>query len=1096
MSNFSRKAVAVGLTVATVVWAAGATLSASAASLTEQQVQSILSMLQAFGADPATISNVQAALTGQPASTTTVSATQGSAASYTFTKDLTLGSKGADVKALQQFLNSKGYTVAKSGAGSPGNESEYFGPATKAALIKFQKDNNITPASGYFGPKTRAVVNSMGATTGTTTGTTTGGTTLPAGFNVLLASNNPVGGNFPAGASQVPMLNLTFTAGSQDLIVTAMNVYRGGLSSDNDINNVYLMDGSKVIATNLGLANGKATFSIPSGIFTVKAGTSKVITVAVDVSSNDTTSHTYTWSVSSSSDITANVSVNGTFPITSNTFTAVSVSNPALATVNVQNITTGGQVNAGVNNFLAGEISLQANNSAVQVKSIKLTENGTINAGSDLANIKLYNAGVQVGPTMPSLNPDGTVVFDLSSNPLQIASGQTVNLEIHADVVGGVNRYFKFTVQRSYDIVATDMTYNVGASVTGSFPVNGTQVNVSQGTLTVSKDAASPANYVVPGSTNQTLASFDFTAAGEAVRVTGLTYQITYNNVAANTVWNNLKLVDDQGVQIGSVHTSDNTVASSKTVTLTNLNYIIPAGHKAILSIKADVVSGYTGTLQASITGGSAQGYTSLATVTIPTQTGNLLSANAASFSAAVNNAVGSITTVSGASGVKIASFVLAAGPAEGVNVVSITLQTQTGVSGHFQNLMVKYGNTQLGYTQPTLTNSTSYTFSASTPINIQAGGTAVIDVYADTVSGATSSAAAVVALTGASATGVSSNSPKTLSGNPVGQSVTVNSAGTLTTSLAATPVTSQQVAMGATAIQLGNFQLQADNNEPINITNVTIVATSTSASDLQNIRLMNGSNQVGFTVNGLSAATGTVSFAIPTTGSGSLQVPQNGNVTLSVVADINGTNNAHSSDTVTVGLGAVQYSGALSSNSTSTANVVPSGATFSIYQGVLGVGNAIGSTGVPGLGTTDSHGTLIGAVTFSNTSPVNQNLTLSSTTVSVTVYNATSTLTTTTVTVYDAGLGKVAGTSTVTFGSNQVINLSNSSVTLSPGTTRTLYFYITPLTSAQKVNTNNPISANASMPEYYWSDGVTSGITHNPAITTMPAWSNITLVP
>jgi len=65
---------------------------------------------------------------------------------------------GADVKALQQWLNANGYRVAESGYGSPGNETTKFGGATKAALIKFQKANGITPAVGYFGPKTRAAV--------------------------------------------------------------------------------------------------------------------------------------------------------------------------------------------------------------------------------------------------------------------------------------------------------------------------------------------------------------------------------------------------------------------------------------------------------------------------------------------------------------------------------------------------------------------------------------------------------------------------------------------------------------------------------------------------------------------------------------------------------------------------------------------------------------------------------------------------------------------------------------------------------------------------------------------------------------------------
>jgi peptidoglycan hydrolase-like protein with peptidoglycan-binding domain len=84
---------------------------------------------------------------------------------YNFSRDLKLGSTGEDVRQLQIYLNQNSYTVASSGAGSAGNESTYFGPATQAALIKFQKAKNISPAAGYFGPLTRAAINTSSPST-------------------------------------------------------------------------------------------------------------------------------------------------------------------------------------------------------------------------------------------------------------------------------------------------------------------------------------------------------------------------------------------------------------------------------------------------------------------------------------------------------------------------------------------------------------------------------------------------------------------------------------------------------------------------------------------------------------------------------------------------------------------------------------------------------------------------------------------------------------------------------------------------------------------------------------------------------------------
>jgi peptidoglycan hydrolase-like protein with peptidoglycan-binding domain len=66
-----------------------------------------------------------------------------------------------EVKELQKFLNTNGYPISTVGAGSVGFETTLFGAKTKAALIAFQKANNITPAVGYFGPITRGIINSM-----------------------------------------------------------------------------------------------------------------------------------------------------------------------------------------------------------------------------------------------------------------------------------------------------------------------------------------------------------------------------------------------------------------------------------------------------------------------------------------------------------------------------------------------------------------------------------------------------------------------------------------------------------------------------------------------------------------------------------------------------------------------------------------------------------------------------------------------------------------------------------------------------------------------------------------------------------------------
>ncbi|HBU06725.1 MAG TPA: hypothetical protein DEB09_01450 [Candidatus Magasanikbacteria bacterium] len=99
-------------------------------------------------------------------------------------RDLDVGFTGDDVKGLQKFLNSNGYTVVATGPGSLGNETTMFGNATKAALVKFQSANGLV-ATGILKSDTRALLAKLLAPVTVTTNASTPSTVTPSSVSTL-----------------------------------------------------------------------------------------------------------------------------------------------------------------------------------------------------------------------------------------------------------------------------------------------------------------------------------------------------------------------------------------------------------------------------------------------------------------------------------------------------------------------------------------------------------------------------------------------------------------------------------------------------------------------------------------------------------------------------------------------------------------------------------------------------------------------------------------------------------------------------------------------------------------------------------------------
>ncbi len=120
--------------------------NAYAATLTADQIGSIVSLLRSFGADTETISQVEVVLAGKAGGSV-------SSRCHTFEKDLKISDSGYEVAELLRVLAKEGLLQFKT-------DTNNFNEEVAAAVVKLQARYGVIQ-TGYFGPLTRGKINSI-----------------------------------------------------------------------------------------------------------------------------------------------------------------------------------------------------------------------------------------------------------------------------------------------------------------------------------------------------------------------------------------------------------------------------------------------------------------------------------------------------------------------------------------------------------------------------------------------------------------------------------------------------------------------------------------------------------------------------------------------------------------------------------------------------------------------------------------------------------------------------------------------------------------------------------------------------------------------
>lgn len=409
------------------------------------------------------------------------SADTSSVCPYSWERNLKAGSTGADVLALQKFLNSSLETrISDTGAGSPGYESDFFGTRTKLAVIKFQEKyaseiltpNDLVKGTGTAGASTRAKLNSLCVAPAISQ---TNPPSLDAGMaqvtsavsaqdDVLTLSDpgQPDSSIAPANAAMA-FLSFTLTAGENGVTVRTVTIRRAGLGSDAPFSSIGLYGEDGLQIGNIKSFNGKheALLNEP---FVILANTTQKFDVYVNTAADLTNydgqrPHLELVSIDASSPVAGILPLRGS-PQTINASLVVGSAVAQRSSYDPANATTR-YIND--KNIRFSGIRMTADSKEdLTLSNIIWRQNGTTGSG-DISNV----VTVVNGKSYPTTVRKGKDYISFFDPGIVIKKGESIDVYIQGDVdYTGANRTVKFDINDNTDDVSlSGNTYGLGVGV-------------------------------------------------------------------------------------------------------------------------------------------------------------------------------------------------------------------------------------------------------------------------------------------------------------------------------------------------------------------------------------------------------------------------------------------------------------------------------------------------------------------------------------------------------------------------------------------------------------------------------------------------------
>ena len=187
-----------------------------------------------------------------------------------------------------------------------------------AAAIAWAKDNEIIHGydSGIFGINdtlTRAQVAKIIVLLQAKLAVTSAGNTL----TVAISANTTQAKTFPKGAANVAVAAYDFTAGSEDVTISKLEIQRAGVGNASDWEEFYLYEAAERLTSGKTISSTNQTIAFNNLAVAVASGATRTLTLRGNVSTTALGGEHYFEIPSASSIVSTAENINGVFPLRS-----------------------------------------------------------------------------------------------------------------------------------------------------------------------------------------------------------------------------------------------------------------------------------------------------------------------------------------------------------------------------------------------------------------------------------------------------------------------------------------------------------------------------------------------------------------------------------------------------------------------------------------------------------------------------------------------------------------------------------------------------------------------------------------------------------